>query len=228
VTADPTSPHKIRPPSRFLIRWHRRIGLTAAIFVIILSVTGLLLTFASGLGLKDQSVSGPLISAAYNMAPSSDPLGVSLAGQTYSWVDGTLYPPNAPAVPINTPQRAFIDDAMVHIIGAEAILILTEDGQLIERMTRGEVSMPGNAVAFSPLSGAKKADALSRFRGAGQPLERLILDIHTGRFFGPIGPWVMAISSVLLITLSISGLIMWTGVGRRRRFRQSRRRRSGD
>jgi len=47
------------------------------------------------------------------------------------------------------------------------------------------------------------------FRGAILPLERVLLDVHSGRFFGKIGVIVVDIAGVLLIILTMSGCLIW-------------------
>ncbi len=47
------------------------------------------------------------------------------------------------------------------------------------------------------------------FRGEVLPMERVLLDLHSGRFFGPLGPWLIDASAVLLILLSLTGAWMW-------------------
>jgi len=37
----------------------------------------------------------------------------------------------------------------------------------------------------------------------------VILDLHSGRFFGQLGPWVFDAAAVLLILLSLSGTWIW-------------------
>lgn len=48
-----------------------------------------------------------------------------------------------------------------------------------------------------------------QYRGEVLPLERLLLDLHSGRFFGQAGPWLMDAAAVLLSLLSLTGLWMW-------------------
>jgi len=47
------------------------------------------------------------------------------------------------------------------------------------------------------------------FRSRFLTLERIFLDIHSGRIFGMVGVLVMDTVAVLLILLSLSGLYMW-------------------
>ncbi len=65
-----------------------------------------------------------------------------------------------------------------------------------------------------------KQDLLKQYRGEGLPLERIILDIHSGRIFGKFGVYVMDGVAILMIFLSLSGLWMWW----QRRLKQQKKR----
>jgi len=52
------------------------------------------------------------------------------------------------------------------------------------------------------------------YRGRVLTLERLILDLHSGRLFGLGGTWLMDIVAALMVVLSVSGLWLWTRSGR--------------
>ena len=47
------------------------------------------------------------------------------------------------------------------------------------------------------------------YRGEGPSLERLLLDLHSGRIFGTIGVLVYDLVALALGFLSISGLVLW-------------------
>jgi len=47
------------------------------------------------------------------------------------------------------------------------------------------------------------------FRSSILPMERVILDLHSGRFFGNVGVIIVDISGVLLILLALSGCAIW-------------------
>lgn len=47
------------------------------------------------------------------------------------------------------------------------------------------------------------------YRGEGLSLERVLLDLHSGRIFGPIGVFIYDLLALALGFLSISGLILW-------------------
>lgn len=58
------------------------------------------------------------------------------------------------------------------------------------------------------------------YRGEGLPLERVLLDLHSGRLFGHAGVLVMDLAALALMGLAGSGLWMWLrGLARRRPVR---------
>lgn len=68
--------------------------------------------------------------------------------------------------------------------------------------------------------GASELDAIEAlYRGHGVTMERLLLDLHSGRLFTRLGTLVMDAVAVLLILLGLTGLWMWLarpGNGQRR------------
>ena len=48
----------------------------------------------------------------------------------------------------------------------------------------------------------------SAWRGRGVTVERLLLDLHSGRIFSAAGPLLMDLVAVFLILLSVSGIIL--------------------
>ena len=108
---------------RPLYRWHRRIGMIAVLFVVVLSITGILLNHNAQLDLNKTKVTSSWLLALYGM-----------------------------------------DDQP-----------MSEFGYPAETLTA----------------------------------DRIILDIHTGRFFGKFGPLVMDLVAIALLFLSATGSYMW-------------------
>jgi len=66
---------------------------------------------------------------------------------------------------------------------------------------------------------AELAQTLNRnYRGHGLSLERVLLDLHTGRLFGSLGVLIVNTASVMLLVLVISGFILWVGRARQARL----------
>jgi len=61
----------------------------------------------------------------------------------------------------------------------------------------------------SQLPNSIAEDIKNQFRTSVLPLERVFLDIHSGRFFGLFGVIIVDISGVLLIILALSGCAVW-------------------
>lgn len=69
--------------------------------------------------------------------------------------------------------------------------------------------------APAPIPQALHQRLLSDYRGKGLPVERVILDLHSGRIVGTWGPWVMDAAAVVLIFLVATGCWMWLRQRRR-------------
>ncbi len=55
------------------------------------------------------------------------------------------------------------------------------------------------------------------FSGDGIPLDRVILDLHSGRFFGTIGKWIYDLTVIGVLILSVTGFILFLRTRRRAR-----------
>lgn len=67
---------------------------------------------------------------------------------------------------------------------------------------------------------AQRDALLQAFRGKGLSMERVMLDVHSGRIFGSFGVYVMDAAAIALLWLSFSGLWVWW----RRRQKQKTKR----
>ena len=59
------------------------------------------------------------------------------------------------------------------------------------------------------LSETEYEQLLIAYRGSGLKLERVILDLHSGRIFGSYGIYLMDAAAIALLWLSLSGLWVW-------------------
>ncbi|PHR56944.1 MAG: hypothetical protein COA47_12330 [Robiginitomaculum sp.] len=196
-----------------LRRWHRRLGLVSALFVLILASTGFLLLFADKLGLDQHHWGGPAIAGIYQLSPEAEPIGVPLGNDNWViMVDGLVYVGASDPTVLSPPLLAAMrDDEFIYFSNGEETVLSLPDGTLIER--RDGMTFSGSSPA--PIPAAIRKLAIQRFSGRGLPISRVLLDIHTGRFFGPLGSWLMALASLLLILLSLSGVYMWGKNARR-------------
>ena len=63
------------------------------------------------------------------------------------------------------------------------------------------------SVATRP-DAAEMANLEAAWRGRGVTVERLLLDLHSGRIARAAGPWLMDLVAVFLIVLSVSGIVL--------------------
>lgn len=209
--------------SRTLIRWHRRIGITSALFVLVLSITGLLLMFSSSLGLDQKTWGGGVVKSVYNLEPKSEPMGLPITNDQgeQSWVvlvDGLVYVGDAGPIPLEPPLTfAEWQDGFVFISNSKEDVFTMADGTLVERM---QSSNSFGILTARPVPNELKQKVLDRYAARGMPASRVLLDIHAGRFFGKLGSWLMGLAAILLILLSLSGIYMWTTTDVRRARRE--------
>lgn len=235
------------PPLRTLFRLHRTLGLIAALFFLVIVITGLLLNHAQALRLDSRYVSSSLLLSWYGIAPP-DKLTAFLAGD--HWIT-------------QLGERLYLDGQELHahgsqLVGAAALpdmllaafathlLLLTPQGEVIEDVSGAEglpaevraVTADGEKVLLHTTRGDYRTDpqllnwrqvqtgaehwpkpqplptALLRevneaYLGKGLPLERVLLDVHSGRIFGTAGVWVVDGAALILLTLVLSGVYMW-------------------
>ncbi len=232
----------------FIHKWHRKVGITAAFFVMLLVVTGLLLNHTDKLNLQNIFVQSEKLLQWYNIQPKGQMKGFSVEQHWLSQIDGRLYFDQMELTDhIEDLYGAVrISDGFVVALDG-SLLILTQSGELVERLS-GSEGVPAGIKAIG-LSGAgdivikaahgdyiadldttewqeqeglvvnwsvadkipeKLREQLLRlYRGKGLPLERVIIDIHSGRLLGQTGVLLVDFMALLFLSLAMSGVWMW-------------------
>lgn len=210
----------------FLLRWHRRIGVVLALFLVWMAVSGIALNHTADLGLDRQVLESRFWLSRYGAAAPHDfrvgARAFRLSGEgLFSGEDSLgrcdLLLGVAPA-----PD--------VQVLACDSrLLLLTVQGETIEStdLARG---LPG---PFSALSGEGGIIRLKRVSGevlrldpadlslqpAAEPSswqtpvpapaavtrERWLQDLHSGRLFGAFGPWVVDFLGLAVLGLAASG-----------------------
>ena len=252
-----------RKPHRFTaFLWHRRIGLSALVLVIILAITGIMLNHTEKLNLDNTFINNSLLLNWYGIIPKDEPVSFRIESDTQSHVISTWN------------KQLFFDDTTITnleqtmhgAIGAEQfivvaldneIILLSYDGEFIERVSTSisfsniqrlgmkykrpviETSEPLYYMADEhildwdviinediewteqyELNDDEREQLLVAYRGNGLKLERVILDLHSGRIFGSYGVYLMDAAAIALLWLSFSGLWVWSS--RRRKMRRKK------
>ena len=115
--------------------WHRNVGLVAALFVIVLSVSGLLLNHTETLRLDERHVRTAWILDWYGIEPPTSARSVVIGSRQVTLMEDRLYLDTTP-LPETFGELigavAFSDMLAIAVDGA--ILLLTQEGELIERL----------------------------------------------------------------------------------------------
>lgn len=237
---------------RSLFIWHRYIGLSASLFVMVLSATGLALNHTESLQMESTHVQSELLLDWYGIhAP--DNLGSYLVDSVlYTEINERVFRDSEILDDISAPLVGIIGyQDLIIIATLEQLTLLTRDGELIETIGSAAgvpagmraigVSTDG-AIAIEAAHGYyltdenllewRETDSIeatwstmsdtppemvevlqASYRGNGLPLERVVLDLHSGRLFGNTGVLLVDTAAILFMLLAISGVWLW---GKRR------------
>jgi hypothetical protein len=92
------------------------------------------------------------------------------------------------------------------------------DPDLLAIEPRDESGGPAAAWSAPSAVPADRLDALARvYRGSGLSVERVLLDLHSGRLWSRGGPLIVDLAAIALIGLSALGLLLWMRRRPRRR-----------
>jgi len=233
---------------RSLYIWHRYIGLVAAVFVIVLAATGLLLNHTTELGLDSVQVSSDALLDWYGVHAPANVTAYRAGARTVMDAGGKIYLDRRLLQNTEGPLRGAVDYAGLIVIATDnRLLLLTPAGELVERLdsatgvpadiqalgvtaagalavhtARGDYLTDGNFSAWAAaadvdahwsatttLTRAQRLSLNSAYRGDGLPLERVLLDLHSGRLLGPEGVYVMDGAALLFLSLAASGIWLW-------------------
>jgi len=257
--------HKHRKPSARLLKslyiWHRYIGLTAALFVILLTVTGLALNHTEELSLDSTHIGSDLLLDWYGIDAPEDISGYVVGNTTISAVGYDIYWNTVRIPQASAPLLGAVKFADLVVLAIKGqLLLFTSDGELVERLG-GAAGVPAGmqALGITPAgelaihaahgyyrtdenflewhettsleadwsraiepSPALRTTLQQAWRGTGLTLERVLLDLHSGRIFGSRGVYLVDAAAVLFLLLAISGVWLW---GKRRATSRAHRRR---
>lgn len=247
-----------------LFKFHRYFGLFAAVFVVTLAITGIMLNHTDRLRLDDQAVQQGWLLSLYGIAePEQGP--AFKVGDHWLVQSGKEVYLNETPLPgsAQLALRGGVWQGDVVIVGFEDKLALySEQGQLIDTLSWDDgadtqlealgitdehqvlaktaadlyqvdpdfteltpAHIPPTDIHWSqpdPIPASIEQLLKDHYRGAGLTLERVILDLHSGRLIGFAGVLLMDAAAVLMLVLTLSGIGIWVTRVRR----QSRRRTS--
>ncbi len=123
------------PGKRVIVAFHRWVGLAAAVFVMLLAVTGLLLNHSARLGLNDVNVQIPYLLNKYNML-SSDSIesAATRDGSTISTLDGNLYYNSNYITESGRLIGCVTTDSFIVVATTEGLVFISNGGELVEQL----------------------------------------------------------------------------------------------
>lgn len=133
-------------------------------------------------------------------------------------VGGMRYVATRGAIHIFQPDGVLVEKLTGAALPGPDILQLGVDGDaLLARTSRGlfrtEDALDWHPIPDKPVTWSAMQRLPERVReqaaqamAPSLPLERVVLDVHSGRIFGRYGPWVMDLAAIILMLLSLSGL----------------------
>ena len=132
---------------RLLWTWHRRIGIVAALLVLILSITGVALNHTEGLRLDQRYVTSAWLLDWYGIDLPDDGESFAVAAGRVSLLGDRLYFDDTPVDGLidELVGAAQAGDMIVAVVDGDAILI-TPQGELVERLG-AESGMPPGVTA---------------------------------------------------------------------------------
>lgn len=239
-----------RKPAPSLFLWHRWLGLAVSLFVVLLSVTGLMLNHTEALRLDERRVQAPWLLHLYGVEP---PVLVEAYRAGDHWISqwGNRLFLDADPVNASGPLHGAGEMAgMLVAAGGDQLILMGPQGQLVERLPmpglRGVGKATGTLVVrteegllradeqlieWSPVNRGIEVmwssrtglpDSLQRaiaghLQGEGLPLERIVLDLHSGRILGAGGVLLMDAAAAVLLFSALSGVWLWLRHRLRRR-----------
>lgn len=228
-------------------RLHRTIGASAALFVLLIVLSGLALNHSDDLELGENHVSSSFLLQWYGLAQDGDIRSYPVADHWLSIAGTQLYFDGTPVANLTNAVGAVASGEILVAAGGSELVLLDRQGSLIEKMawehpdpiesvgslpdgiavvrTAGETWAadeqflhwrPATVAGTTPnWSAATPApveirETVSRhYRGHGLSLERVLLDLHSGRIFGAFGRLFFDAVAVAIGFLAVSGLIVW-------------------
>jgi hypothetical protein len=233
---------------RSLYIWHRYIGITTAVFMIVLTITGLVLNHTDELELDSSYVKSDLLLGWYGIGKPEILTSFTSGPITVSVVNDRIFWGNKPLAHLSAPLAGLLEYQGFIIIAAGGGLILfTSGGELVEKLdtvagvptgilaigttpqaflavrtSQGiyltDVNMlewrkaDDSDVRWSTSSSVPKASrgALENaYRSIGLPVERVMLDLHSGRILGRAGVYLVDAAAILFLFLAASGIWLW-------------------
>jgi hypothetical protein len=140
------------PRKRTILAWHRWLGLTSALFLVSLSLTGLALNHTEWLKLDQISVRNSFILQRYGMAGGAEITTFRIhQSDTLAHLDGQLFYNGSTLASGSTPLGIVEGDPITVVATGEGLIYLSTSGELVETISNSQLPYTTlTAIGISP------------------------------------------------------------------------------
>ncbi|MDD9892059.1 MAG: PepSY-associated TM helix domain-containing protein [Gammaproteobacteria bacterium] len=222
--------------------WHRWLGLSVLLWVLVFSISGLLIEASPALQLDRKHIRSALLLDRYGISqPTATSHWTAESLQLDIWdqgasIDGQWLNPSPENVVGITNKLG-----LIVIASTNQLTLFSLDGELVDtlpspngkveklgKQTDGSLVVQADGELYTAddellnwqrndsgdIQWSRQAPANSVQAPRPAPLhdisyERLLLDIHSGALFGPVGRWLSRLAAVVMILLAVSGFYTW-------------------
>ena len=234
----------------FLIiqKWHKKLGVYIALFVILLAVSGIVLNHSEELKLNTTYVKMDWLMDLYQINPKSEPVGYRSSNNWITQVDEHIYFNNKKIADNANKLIGVVNTNNAYAIAYDdKIILLTIEGEILESLggTEGVPAgmkaigsdeknniiiqsahgyyrvnldtlqwdeynfLEANWSSTSEITEPLKTNILEQYRGTGLTIERVLLDLHSGRIISGWGIYLVDLIAILFIFIAFTGIWMW-------------------
>jgi len=220
-------------------RWHQRIGMFSALLLVVIATTGIMLNHTGDLALDKRQVGQNWLLSWYGLARQTQtavqlPSGIISRQQGTLLLNGDYLShckgEHAAAAPtlfgdvVMCQDQLLILDFEGHILD----IIKTDfglptpvsnisqcQGNVVELKVRQQMilfdveNLSEVSTNLECATASYPAIEFHTVSDGGLSWQKVVQDIHSGRFFGPVGVWIYDIATLALVFLALSGFWLW-------------------
>ena len=127
------------------INWHRTFGFIATVFILTLALTGMMLNHSTALKLDRIYIENELILDWYGVTPDREPVSFQAGTRRVTQIDKRVYLDEDEIQENPEELRGAVGTANVVVLAfSNSLVLLTEQGQLIETVSSQQVDRQHN------------------------------------------------------------------------------------
>lgn len=135
------------------LKWHRRLGLTLTPFILLLVITGVLILFSDTLSLSQKKVNSKTLLQFYGFDIPEELPGFKLSDSWISQCGEQLFFNDRPVLHHTEPLKGAVQsDAFLAVASTSTLLLLSPEGDLIERLRKEQLPAKISRLGLHPSS----------------------------------------------------------------------------